>query len=88
MNACILHDTLRNDADDGDECVECGATFPDPARRHVYIATQAARPAHTVGNLASSPTSSDTAPHRQPGWYHVVQMNGHGVGVDKRRGAR
>jgi len=35
-------DTLRNDTDDGDECVHCGAQYPDPARRHVYIATREA----------------------------------------------
>lgn len=31
---CLLCDTLRNDNDDGDECVECGASYPD-ARKPV-----------------------------------------------------
>lgn len=84
MNTCTpMCDTLRNDADDGDECPECGAVYPDPARRHVYIATT---PTHTVREPARTPTSSDTRPHRQPGWFHNVQM--HGGALDKPRARR
>ena len=86
MNSCTLAcDTLRTDADDGDECVHCGRVYPDPARRHMYIATT---PTHTVRELARTPTSRYLPPHRQPGWFHVVQMNGHGTGLDKRAGRR
>ncbi len=39
-NLAVMCDTLRNDDDSGDECVHCGAVYPDPARRTVYIATR------------------------------------------------
>lgn len=69
---CLLHDTLRNDADDGDECVECGATFPDPARRHVYIAT----------HVVSSPTTRQvSAPRATRGVaYHSFNFGPRGGG--------
>ena len=48
-NLAVMCDTLRNDDDTGDECVHCGTVYLDPARRHVYIATD-------VRPSVSSPT--------------------------------
>ena len=83
LDRCLLCDTLRNDADDGDECVDCGAVYPDLTRRQVVAPQRTA--AAPVVPLASSPTSSDTRPHRQPGWFRNIQMHG---GLDRGRRAR
>lgn len=83
MHACIVHDTLISDDGTADECVECGATFPHPAARHVYIATQRQVVSDKVRELARS----HLPPHRRLGWFHNYNVSGAGA-LDTRRARR
>ena len=77
-------DTLRMDDDSGDECVECGAQYPDAARRHVVLATRTHIP-------PSSPTRGQvSAPRATRGVsYHSFNFGPTGGrGLASRSGKR
>lgn len=74
-------DTLRNDLDNGDECVHCGATYMDPEIRRTYAAPVASAPAPVK---AQRVIDSARKPWLARGWFHNVQMAGASGGLDTR----
>ena len=65
MSPCSTCDTLRTDADDGDECVNCGQVYADLARRVIYVAPEAVLVVH-------APTMSS----KRSRGVHVRHING------------
>jgi hypothetical protein len=53
VQGCSTCDTLRTDADDGDECVNCGAVYADFQRRAVYVPAPAPVKVDTVPTLVA-----------------------------------
>lgn len=75
-HTCSCCDTLRNDADDGDECLECGTTYQDPVRRSIAHTPEIVKPATNTAGVLTKPVGGGKIPAwRQPGWFHNVKMS-------------
>lgn len=73
---CSLCDTLRNDLDNGDECVNCGATYADPEPRRTYVAPVVA------AVKAQRVLTGKAQPWNRPGWFRNIN------GLDMSRRCR